>query len=154
MILFSTGGSAQVEFGRYDFNAAAEASFAQPYCTFSMFTRVNVDGVGTADVFNSSNWTIQEARDDVEYVGFTLKLTGSYTFQDTLGLELKNSATGTGPSSAEVMYRYGSNAFASAGTWTPPGGLTTFTKTIPVPGNETEAFLESRFFGWSAGSTR
>ncbi|KAB2921570.1 MAG: hypothetical protein F9K22_13560, partial [Bacteroidetes bacterium] len=151
----------QVEYGRYEFTGTSSGDnqfnsvTSQPaFGIFSSFTRTNVSWGTAADVFNSSNWTTAASRDDAEYVSFSLTLTNPYTFKNqTLTLKFDSRRSSTGPTNGQVMYRFGSNSFASAYTWSVPTTSTQQIATIPAPGNTTETLLEIRIHGWSAGAT-
>lgn len=152
----------QIQYGIYEFTGSSTGDnqlnevVSQPaFATFSAFTRTNVAWNAGADVFNSKDWNTGGTRDDNEYVGFSLTLLGSNTYQDaTLTLTFDNRRSDTGPTNGEVMYRFGGDAFASAGTWSPPTTNASTTIIIPAPGNTTSTLLEVHFHAWGAsGST-
>jgi hypothetical protein len=151
---------AQITYGIYEFTGTSSGDnqfnsvTTQPsYGTFSNLTRTNVTWESATDVFNSKSWNTLSTRDDAEYISFSLSLITPNTFNNiSLTLKFDNLRSGTGPTTGEVMFRFGINNFASAGTWTVPTSLANFSFTIPALGNITETFLEIRIHGMSASS--
>jgi hypothetical protein len=152
----------QVQFGIYEFSGTSDGDnqlnevTSQPaFGNFSTFTRSNVTWNQGGNVFNSRDWNTGGARDDNEYVGFSLTLVGNNTYRDApLSLTFDSQRSSSGPTNGEVMYRFEDNLFGSAGTWSPPTTTTSTMITIPAPSNTTSTFLEVHFHAWGAsGST-
>ena len=153
----------QVNWGTYEFNYNScqnpnDSVTIQPdYGTFSKFKRQNLKcDNGSNNTWTSDGWSTGSTQDTSQYTYFSLTLDTLNTFHDTtielsFTIEIKNH----GPTSACLMYRYGSDAFQIVGSeLTPTTTLTSYTRTILAPPDANQTYLEVRFYGWGAVSSK
>lgn len=162
-IISITNLYAQENYGIYEFNYNScqnpnDSVTIQPdYGTFSKFKRQNLfcDN-GSNNTWTSDDWSTGSTQDTSQYTYFSLTLNPTQTFHDTtIELSFATEIKNHGPSSACVMYRFGSDAFQLAGSeWTPTTTLTSYTRTIPAPPDTNQTYLEIRFYGWGAVSDK
>ena len=162
-IISVTNLYAQENFGIYEFNYNScvspndSVTVQPPYGVFSKFQRQNVFCDNAANnTWSSDGWSLNSTQDTNQYTYFSLTLDTPHTFHDTtILLSLTMYIKNHGPSSACIMYRFGSDAFQIVGAeWTPTTTLTPVTRTIPAPPDTNQTYLEVRFYGWGASSDK
>ena len=153
----------QVNWATYEFNyntcqSPNDSVTTQPeYCTFSKFQRqiLQCDN-GANNTFTSDGWSTDPTQDTSQYNYFSLTLDTLHTFYDTaIVLTFYISIKNHGPTSACIMYRFGTDAFQQVGSeLTPTTTLTPSERTIPAPPDTNQTYLEIRFYGWNAISDK
>ena len=162
IIISATNIHAQTVYGVYEFGynscgSQNDSVTLQPaYGTFSKFQRTGLlcDNA-LQGTWNSDGWSTGSGRDPNQYCGYSLTLIPPYSFDvSTMLLSFTSEIQNRGPSSACVMYRFGSDSFQLAGSvWTPTTTATLYNITIPAPPDAIQTFLEVRFYGWGAVSS-
>lgn len=152
---------AQIEFGVYEFSYSScvspnDSVTAQPiYGQFSKIKRMNlICNNALQGTWNTQGYSTGLVCDTSQYIYFSLQLTGANTFSSSdMSFSFTSEKQNQGPTSASMMYRYGSSSFQTCYSWTPATTMSINNATIPAPPDLNQTYLEIRFYGWGAVSS-
>ena len=132
--------------------ANAQTNPQDPNATFGDWNRVNLTQVGTANVFDTTGWSVGAGIDTTQYEVFTITAAPGYHL-DLTQLTFDQMRTSGGPTKGLInMYVNGSATVWDSFNWNPTASVQNKTfDFIDTVDADNVTVVEFRLFGWNGG---
>jgi hypothetical protein len=159
VLLMSASGHASLVY-TYDFPGTPGSGLASDQTnpqtgnvTFGDWTRVNVNPVGTSDVFDSNLWNSTAVFDPTQYEGFTITAAAGYHL-DLSSITFDQMRTSGGPTKGLIqIFINGSATVWDSFNYNPSASfLNKSFSFTPTTDADNATLIEFRFYGWNGGT--